>query len=319
MNKERFSSRKIYIGGKEIQRSPEAAFAANIAGVDIYTDCLEISNILSLMGAPEAEGVLSLTYLTQAGFESLGVRELHPMDESAMGDLYVEDNLRNFAFVGFNKFGTLASLAYGIRSFHNIQHGLLGLHSAALLERATNSVYLIVGESGAGKSTVASMLAEHHNEKLKLLCDDWVEVYVDNLMVSPISVAASKDIASTSSKKNKFVSFNKTFVPSSSIERFAPLSGMIEIVADSNLNGPDELRIRQMLGHVPFIDMPVIDSPFKTTAERNIKQRLKWILSDYTKIRSLTRSKRVVNQRGVTQLEELEHNILNFVIMNNNE
>jgi hypothetical protein len=278
----------------------------DIAGVAIHSNNPKFKEEISVLPRIQPLGVNLNYYINTKDPRKYNLpKDFQKMEigvNSAMGQIYASRNLRDYTFCGLDKFGTLATLAYGIRTFHRVEDGYLGLHSSAI-SSPDGSGYLLVGGCRTGKTRLAKEWIKRH-PKWELLEDDWTEIDLDKEVVWPITPVTN--VSQTPGEG--FVSFGKTFFPRSQ-EHFmnhTSLNGVIIIGSDS---------IQNILGNVPFIDSDsIVDCP-KTTRDE-ISERVELIESSFKYLQQTYPTLHIPSTAGETEIRKHMEDINTFINSN---
>jgi hypothetical protein len=275
----------------------------DIAGVSIQSNNPHFKEEISILPKIQSLGI-NLNYYINTGDprEYNLPKDLEKMEvgvDSAMGQIYASKSLKDFTFCGLDKFGTLATLAYGIRTFHRIEDGYLGLHSSAI--RSPNGEgYLLVGGCRTGKTRLAHEWIKSH-PKWELLEDDWTEIDLDRELLWPISPVTNV----SQNGGGGFVSFGKSFFPRSKeyFMNHTSLNGIIIIGSDS---------IQDILGNVPFIDNDsIIDCP--RTARDEISERVKLVEASFNYIQQAYPTLHIPSTAGEAKIVKHIEDIDTFI------
>lgn len=275
-------------------------------GVEVVTDSEEIAEQIRICRRSSLPIDSQLLYLTlqETGITNpLGVKST-PMLKGVPGELAITPDLTTYALSGPVKFGTIISIAYGIRSLLDVYNFKLGLHASLLHDRYSERSHIFVGESGAGKTTTALMLQALRPDRFLLTSDDWIEVDVEAGRVSPISTTigtTSEVEAMRQHLSPPFYSFGKTFYPLSfdflAQFRFMQLG---EIINLSPLYEGDtfEMQLRRINNHVPFMNQDI----GHLSAYPAVKDRVEALIAEGVKL--LRRGKVISNvkESNPTQL-----------------
>lgn len=282
---------------------PQDFQCGDIAGVSIRSNNPEFRREISILPRIQPLGINLKYYINSGDPREYDLpRDFEKMEvgiDSAMGQIYASKDLREYTFCGLDKFGTLATLAYGIRAFHRIENGYLGLHSSAI-RSPEGAGYLLVGGCKTGKTRLASEWIRKH-PTWELLEDDWTEIDLDKDILWPISPVTNFSGSDT----DGFVSFGKTFYPRAQ-EHFVnhtPLDGVIIIGSDS---------IEDILGNVPFInDESVMNCP--RTARDEIYERIELIRTGFKYLQNTKPTLRIPSTAGESQITKHMQDIDNFL------
>lgn len=232
-------------------------------GVQVLTDSEEMASQIDAVSGKSLPPCCTLIYLTKkdTGVTTPFARRAKRIGPGTSGEMSVSEDLKTYAIAGPEKFGSLISLVYGIRSFALADQGIVGLHAAALYDKDRDRVHLIIGKSGIGKSTYAHLL-EQNSPRFEVLSDDWVEIVHENLNVIPISnVSSARDqsdlgiyLASSTKYRILFDSFGKRFYsysPSKDYELKAV--GKIIQIHNGNYTSIEDLYRRSHV-NIPFMN-----------------------------------------------------------------
>ena len=296
----------------------------SVAGVTIKTDSAELNSQLDLLASQvpsndiDAVGT-SLVFIVDDAFpfrDSSGAR-LRRIEKDYPGDIYADTRLENFAFHGINKFGTLASMAYGIRAWKTATQGVLGLHSSLIFDKESERSTLLVAKNRAGKSSIGRAL-EEANDRFDLLSDDWNEVCLNDGFVKTVSPVFSVERPG-SDYTLLFESFGKPFYVKAGGPQRVALDRIIEIHSQPQVEGHTEF-IRRSLGHIPFLNQQVGDSLFANAGVRRdmvtqeIVSRRQAITDAYVKLTNEFEVTQIVNNPKKNSLSDVVQRVLEEII-----
>lgn len=251
----------------------ELVTVGHVAGVEVATNNSELANQIRKLPYDKTIGV-NLSYVTGSIDPSLlgfpaRLESMQRGKKGNMGQLYVHENLREFAFMGLEKFGTLSTLAYSIRTFSQIEKAKLGIHSSVMVSPKGRGV-LLIGASRVGKTRIASEWIRT-NRGWQLLEDDWSEVSLDSGKIKPVTPINNL----VEKHPDSFTSFGKHFLPKKSFElqRTAYLDSIVIIGSD---------KLSTIMSSLPFVDNNSITSDCRADVKAEINRRLHMIRDAYS-------------------------------------
>lgn len=306
----------VYVGTQEMPVSQEEGLLrTSLAGMSIRTDSQELYDQTELALAhdssvcPGVQAKAILNYVTGPSFpfnDAQG-QNLRRIEKDYPGDIYSDHGLATFSFHGIDKFGTLASIAYGIRSWCMIPVGRLGLHSALLHDREDGSGVLIVGKNRVGKSSIGRVI-ETECARFDLLSDDWSEVKLDNGIAEPISPVFSVNNPGDDYSL-AFESFGKSFYTKNTVRpKCTTLRHIIEL-HDTQASTDENFLIRS-LSHIPFLPQSIDESMFTDSSGNHeeiiakIRARRASIISAYGELTDDHETTVVINDPRYSSLRD---------------
>lgn len=313
-NEENPFYKPIFVGSGEYFRKVKLrsgdAFTVIHLGIQIITDNKKLAKNIQISKKREPKTStykkpIRLFYITSNNsiIRKDDGTTLRAMSLGFPGEIYVDSKLQSFAFKGKVKYGTLISIVYGLRAFISIDEGILGLHSAAIFDRQTHKVHLLIGKNKIGKSTIAQLI-EKTDKRFVVISDDWCELNVNDYWVRPVSPLFSPG-HSDKTFSRQFMSYGKNFYTKKGIGtgiKGGKLGKIIEIVASKN-EMLDANFFQRAMFHIPFVAQEV----GKVGFARGVKKE-KIIKVIYTKIKKMRQlyadvirnneASRIINYKG---------------------
>lgn len=306
----------VFVGDKDIPEAFDINLQQlNFEGVRILTDSTELyGNLHATKGfrGPETEHLASFRYLTKnpVPFTGFDNRPIRGLEKEYAGEIYSDVNLADFYFQGPEKFGTLISMAYGIRALKTIDVGKLGLHSSLIVDNENGAGTLIVARNRNGKSFIGQAV-ENTDKRFWLASDDWNEVDLSTTTVRPVSsVFAPSEVDGV--YVPRFDSFGKRFYTRQPKDDqiIRPLRRIIELESCPE-DRDTEKFILKSLGHIPFFGQPTSHGMFLDTgkaqeiARNRIRRATDAILFGYLLLRETVETIRISNIHNVDQRDDV--------------
>lgn len=230
----------------------------NHCGVSVSTDSTHLAEVSNLIPNQETSVPLgySLLYFTGKVLMLNDQPLIAQQTKEFGGEIYIDEDLRNFTFGGVDSYGTLSHMTYGIRSFAQLSKGKLGLHSAVIFDHKNNGSHLLIGATGAGKSTLGRELQSQYPDQYTIIGDDWAEIDTKQSNVSSVSQILSYR-QGDETQDPLFTSFKGK-------QYFLPNSKNI-LLENKRVLSATEIHTTEGLGSERFLRTALYFIPFLTT------------------------------------------------------